>query len=314
MSTPASTARPFPSSILLATDLSARGDRALSRALQLARQWKARLVVLTVLPQGNAAERVARRLPGATALDDAAARPLAEQRLRRLLEGETDGVDTALRIGHGHVGRAVLQAAAEENCALIVTGIAGDPLFELPLVGSTVLWLTRHSRLPVLIVHDRVRGPYRNLSLACDFSDSASQAARCALELFGPPLQLSVVHALQSSGGLLSMDDREVLLEQDRLGAREQAQAVVAGLRPVLGDAQVHKHIALGDPAPLLAEHARANDVELVVVATHGRSALFDLLIGSVARRLVETLETDTLLVRDPRSLAAANADAAASA
>ena len=39
-----------PNAILLATDLSARCDRALSRALQLARQWQARLVVATVLP------------------------------------------------------------------------------------------------------------------------------------------------------------------------------------------------------------------------------------------------------------------------
>ena len=39
-----------PASLLLATDLSARGDRAFDRAVQLARQWRARLVIATVLP------------------------------------------------------------------------------------------------------------------------------------------------------------------------------------------------------------------------------------------------------------------------
>ena len=39
-----------PASLLLATDLSARCDRALARAVALARQWQARLVVLCVLP------------------------------------------------------------------------------------------------------------------------------------------------------------------------------------------------------------------------------------------------------------------------
>ncbi|MCD9088378.1 universal stress protein [Stenotrophomonas sp. SY1] len=306
-------ASPPPTSILLATDLSARGDRALARALQLARQWKARLVVATVLPDNNATELLAQLLPAAPPLDENLTRPVAEQRLRRLFEGEVTDVAVDVRVGQGHVGRAILQLAAEEDCGLIITGIASDPLFELPMVGSSVLWLTRHSTLPVLIVHDRVRGPYRNLALASDFSDSAEQAARCALDLFGPPLQLSLVHALESPGSVLLTGDREALQEQERSGAREQAQALLAGLRPLLGQAHVSKLIEPGDPARMLTEHARAADMELVIVATHGRSALFDLLIGSVARRLVETLETDTLLVRDPRSLAAANADAAAS-
>ncbi len=314
MTTPAVTARTTPSSILLATDLSARCDRALSRALQLARQWRARLVVATVLPDSDASGLIARLLPNADALDGTTARTLAEQRVRRLLQGEADDVAVEIRLGHGHVGRAVLQLAAEEGCGLVITGIAGDPLFELPLVGSTVLWLTRHSMLPVLIVHERVRGPYRNLALASDFSASANQAARCALELLGAPLQLSVVHALESPGSVLLTADRDVLQDEARGSARAQAQALLAELRPVLGEAHVQKLIEPGDPARMLADHALASGTELVIVATHGRSALFDLLIGSVARRLVETLETDTLLVRDPRSLAAAKADAATSA
>ncbi|KRG66552.1 hypothetical protein ABB26_00325 [Stenotrophomonas humi] len=295
-----------PTSLLLATDLSARCDRALARALQLARQWNARLVVATVLPDSVSGEIPSKLLASAPPLDDQRARQLAERRLQRLLDEHTQGLQVDVRVGHGHVGRSVLQLAAEEDCGLIITGISSDPLFELPMLGSSVLWLTRHSMLPVLIVHERVRGPYRNLAVACDFSDSVDYATRQALTLFGTPLQLSLVHALESPGSLLFSADREAMQGHARSDAREQAQALLAGLRSLLGEAHVLKVIEPGDPARIVSEHAQAAGSELVVVATHGRGALFNLLIGSVARQLVEALETDTLLVRDARSAAAA--------
>ena len=81
--------------------------------------------------------------------------------------------------------------------------------------------------------------------------------------------------------------------------ARAQARSFIANLQP-LPPEHLQLLIEADDPARLLRRHAA--DAELVVLATHGRGALFELLIGSVARRLVATLETDTLLVRDRRS------------
>lgn len=291
-----------PSTILLATDLSARCDRALARALQLARQWNARLVVTTVLP--DAAIEAGAGLSQHASSE----RDTAERRLQRLLEDEDRNMRIEVRVTQGHVGRALLQLAAEEGCGLLVTGIASDTLFELPVLGSTVLWLSRHSPLPVLIVHDRVRGAYRHLAVASDFSDSANQAASHALSLLGPPLRLSLVHALESSGSPLLGSDRASAQEQAREAARGQAQEVLAELRPLLAQARAETHIDDGAPAAVLLRHTRASGAELVIVATHGRGALFELLIGSVARRLVAVLETDTLLIRDPRSLPAATA------
>lgn len=299
MPSPESHSHALPSAILLATDLSARCDRALARALQLARQWNARLVVATVLP--DAAVEAGAELPhGAPNERDA-----AERRLQRLLDGEDHSGRIDVRVTQGHVGRALLRLAAEENCGLLVTGIASDMLFELPVPGSTVLWLSRHSPLPVLIVHDRVRGPYRHLTVASDFSDSANRAAGQALSLLGPPLRLSLVHALESTGSPLLGSDGASVQEQARDAARGQAQQVLAELRPLLAQAMAEIHIDTGAPAAVLRRYTRTSGTELVVVATHGRGALFELLIGSVARRLVAVLETDTLLIRDPLSLPA---------
>ncbi len=292
-----------PGAILLATDLSARCDRALSRALQLARQWNARLVVATVLPPVPAQRMITGILDAPDPLVREHARQSVEWRLRRDLGAEADGIALEVRIGEGHVGRALLQLAAEAGCGLIVTGIASDPAFELPALGSSVLWLTRHCPLPLLVVHRRVRAPYRNLAVATDFSESARHATCQALDLFGPPLRLALVHALETPGSALLAGDREMLQAQARLRANEQARDFQAGLPALAAPGQVQAVIEPGDPARLLRQHAEAEDIDLAVVGTHGRGALFELLIGSVARRLVATLETDTLLVRDPRSL-----------
>lgn len=284
---------PPPAAILLATDLSARCDRALSRALQLARQWNARLVVATVLPPAPSPRSF-------LATEPAPDTARLEQRLHRDIGTDAEGIALDVRVIEGHVGRALLQLATEEGCGLIVTGIASDPAFELPLLGSTVLWLTRHSPLPLLVVHQRVRGPYRRFTVATDFSDSSVNAANHALALFGQPLQLALVHALETPGSALLGGDRDVLLAQAHQQARTQARAFLAGLRPLPPSERIRLVIEPGDPAPLLQRQAA--ECELVVVATHGRGALFELLIGSIARRLVATLETDTLLVRDQRS------------
>jgi len=286
-------AAPPPAAILLATDLSARCDRALSRALQLARQWETRLVVATVLPPAPSPQSFLATGPAPDV-------GRLEQRLHRDIGADAEGVALSVRVAEGHVGRALLQLAAEEGCGLVVTGIASDPAFELPLLGSTVLWLTRHSPLPLLVVHQRVRGPYRRLAVATDFSDSSANAANRALALFGQPLQLALVHALETPGSALLGGDHDVLLAQAHEQARTQARAFLAGLRPLPPPERIRLVIEPGDPAPLLQRQAA--EAELVVVATHGRGALFELLIGSVARRLVATLETDTLLVRDQRS------------
>ncbi len=48
----------------------------------------------------------------------------------------------------------------------------------------------------------------------------------------------------------------------------------------------------------LVRDHVRDHHVDLVVAGSQGRSALSEILFGSVANRILETVETDTLLVQ----------------
>src|SRR5690606_1829436 len=149
-----------PRAILLATDLDGRCDRALDRAVALARAWSARLVVLTVVEPPAAPPPRPGQVPPAQA-SEAALRAAA--RLRRDIGPAADGLDFELLVREGRVGECIDAVADDTGCSLLVTGVAHDAFFGRHLVGSTVDWLVRHAGLPLLVVRDRAHAPYARL-------------------------------------------------------------------------------------------------------------------------------------------------------
>ncbi|WP_225765867.1 universal stress protein [Stenotrophomonas sp. Marseille-Q4652] len=287
-----------PHAVLLATDLSARCDRALDRALLLARQWQARLVVATVV-ENDPGQSLVDGVLGTSENQRPSARQLAERRLLRDLGELQDPPPLTVRVERGQVGRTLLEVAREEGCGLIVTGLARDTLFEPQVLGSSVAWLARNAGIPLLVVHGRARAPYRGIAVASDFSDAARHALQAAQRLFGPAPLLSLVHGVHvPKAGLLSAG-RDAALDAACDKARSQARAWLrdCGLDPAQAEA-APLVVQPGDPARLVRDHARDHPVDLVVVGSQGRGALSEILLGSVANRVLETGETDTLLVQ----------------
>ncbi|MEN1940594.1 universal stress protein [Luteimonas sp. MJ246] len=284
--------RGAPRAILLATDLDGRCDRALDRAVALARAWRARLVVLTVV-EPTPAPPPRRDLPPSPQASQAALRAAA--RLRRDVGPVGDGLELELLVREGQVGSCVESVATETGCSLVVTGIAHDALFGRHLLGSTVTWLSRHGHLPLLVVRDRVHAPYARMVVASDFSTSSAHALDVARGFF-PETAASLFTAFEPPYLGLRDGDRE-------RGVGDMHEAIMQKARDFVaahGHAGLPVAAAHGDAARRMAEHALAIDAGLVVVATHGRGALFHLLIGSVAREVLDASPCDTLLVPEP--------------
>ncbi len=292
-------ANPIPGTILLATDLSARCDRALDRAVQLARQWQARLVAVTVVDPGTLSETRVRAAPQPSwGGDDNGPVARTLRQLRR--DAAATDVDIVVRVEEGRVNETLARVAAEEGAGLIVTGIARSESLGRTVLGSTVDWLVRHATVPVLVVRDRTRGAYRNIVLASDFSPSARLALERAAGLFaGVPM--TVFNAFEVP--FLGMMDPKAqsAIAQGREAATREGQDFLASaaLDPAQREA-IRLHVEHGEPVRLTYEYARDHEADLIVLGTHGRSALFDILIGSIARRILETAATDILLVRNP--------------
>ena len=57
--------------------------------------------------------------------------------------------------------------------------------------------------------------------------------------------------------------------------------------------------VMFGTPAREIVNHAAANDIDLIVMGTHGRGGVHHLLMGSVAERVVRAAPCPVLTVRD---------------
>jgi nucleotide-binding universal stress UspA family protein len=282
-----------PKTILLATDLSCRSDRALDRATALAREWQARLVVLHAIQRPEpVTDLPSWRQP----LD---ARQAARQRVLDDLQG-ADGVDLEVIVERGDPTSRILEVIERLGCELVVTGVARDETLGRVLLGNTVEKLVRQANVPVLVVKMRPRGPYRNVVVATDFSEGSRCALETTLALL-PTAQVSLFHAYHGPPQSLAADAMAAR-EAAARWAMADSQAFLADTPAVAADGRHIETICeYGDVGALLQDLVRARGIDLVVLGTEGRSGLAGVLLGSVAERLLSRLLVDVLVVRRRR-------------
>lgn len=285
-----------PRHILLATDLSSRSDRALDRAVRLAREWDARLVALTVV-ESEPAEAPTSVLSRASGLRGGAAhRAMVEHRLRADLAGEGD-LPLVPRVEQGAVADTVLTVASAEGSGLIVTGVARTEALSRVVLGSTVDALTRRSPVPLLVVRNRPRAAYGRVVVASDFTEASRHTLRTAARLF-PQAELTLFHAFNNPYPAIGGVDTTRVRADGLAQAEREAEAFIQSCQlPDDVALRLRTWLEHGDPGLLLHAHGQAHPADLVVLGTQQRRGVLGLLLGSVAQRALELAENDVLVV-----------------
>lgn len=279
----------FPPRILLATDLSARSDRATDRAAQLAREHGSELVALYVMEQGQGADALSWRH---------AAEDEVESQIRHALGREEAAVTVAM--AEGPAAPAILQAAQERDCGLVVMGVARHELFGPTHLGATTRGVVTRSRAPVLVVKTRVAGPYRRMVAASDFSNSSMHALETAAH-FLPSVEPSLFHAFRVPyEGFTSRASSGDWFEQEAGHERDEFLARIK-LAPEFRE-RLKVIVEYGSIHELLDVYVRDTRTDLAVVASHGRSGIFAIPIGNEALKLVAEAPCDVLIVPEPQA------------
>ena len=274
---------PFPArpgAILMATDLSARCDRALDRAVQLSAQWQVPLQVVHAAPR----EAIGAR---------SAAETLAS--IRKRIERDLDDGSIDVRVEEGDPAEVILDVAGRSGSDLVVLGDAsGTP--GRRLLGNTVETLVRSAPASVLVVKQRPRGGYRRVLVGTDLTPESRHGLETAAALF-PEAGFTLLHALDIPYESLWLDARH----REDLARMEMAtiEAFVAQARL---DADLRRQLRLlvkhGHPESMLREHALEYDCDLTVIGSFRRGLAFHLLVGGTTRRIVQVAPSDVLVVR----------------
>jgi nucleotide-binding universal stress UspA family protein len=275
--------------ITLATDLTARTDRAFDRAASLARRWNARLLIVHAVEER----------PGITDQPSwrRGADPVQAARLKLQFDYPGwEGVDTAIEVKIGTPQDVVLEAANRENTDLVITGIAREDYYGRDELGALVPVLAQKAAAPVLVVKKRLTGAPRRVVVASDLTDASHAALDLALGLFGPA-RLTLFNAFDIPYRGLAGDKTE-LERTMRPGVIEECKTMLVDAAGASAAAQVEIVAELGSPASILAKLVADRDIDLVVTGTYGRSGILEVLVGSTAMEIMAQVSCDVLVAR----------------
>jgi len=148
----------------------------------------------------------------------------------------------------------------------------------------------------------------RRILYPTDFSERSVVAIPLALDLarlYGA--ELHCLHVVDVPGEFILEDSYMLPLtteyrpDYDELkkAAETHLDQFIAQHMPDVRDS-IKKAVVVGKPFAEIIGYARERDIDLIVLGTHGRSALGSMLLGSVAEKVVRKAPCAVLTVRHP--------------
>lgn len=262
--------------VLLASDFTARLDRATDRAIRLAEERQGTLVIAHVLEKN---------------VDLA-----PEDVINRLRADLPDGAsDAELIIRTGSAPKTLAAIAAERASDLIVTGVGRYNTIGDYFLGTAVNHIVRNADQPVLVVRRRATRSYQRILVATDLSDCSRAALLAAVALF-PKASITLVHAFHVPfEGWLKSDD---VTRDVRAEAQAELDAFVATIGPDIS-ARLEPRLSEGETGTAVVDALNQTNADLLVLGTHGRSGFAHATIGSHAEALLSAVNVDVLMVRE---------------
>jgi len=299
--------------ILAAVDFSDCSLEALRYAADLSRALRSRLEIVHVVEAISYAPMVG------SGVDLDRVRELQEgaawQRLEQLAADlRKRGLRCRIHLKVGAAASTIVDTAQRRFADLIVVATAARRGVGRLLLGSVAERVVQTSTCPVLAIaagSRKKRTPLREAGVKVrrilaptDFSEISDHAVRdaagLARRLGAELILLHAVEPLLLAGDLDGSSAVATVLTSIEDGARKSLARRLQRLKKAgLRCRSVH---ATGMAATTIADAADKLRADLVVMATHGRTGVSHLFLGSVAERVVRTAHRPVLTVPAPRT------------
>ncbi len=144
----------------------------------------------------------------------------------------------------------------------------------------------------------------KNILLPTDFSKTSLSAAEYAVELAHQyKAKLHVLNVLEKTPPILairSLDlSREKIIESIDTDAKSQLAECTNKVKK-LGDVEIISEIKKGIDYEEIIKYSKDKKIDIIVIATHGRTGLLHTLLGSVAEKVIRYSKIPVLVITPP--------------
>lgn len=217
---------------------------------------------------------------------------------------EADGVAACCEVVVARdVPKAIAAHAESSGSAVLVVGPSGVSGWKKFVLGSVTERLLRLAPASLLVARGKSAETPSVILVALDMTPGSTRALRTAAGLAKScGAKLVALHAVPQPGAALMAAGDVYLpetwaLEAERVATVQREFGAWLRRQPGLGP-DVEARVVEGNPAEVVVQEAKACGAGLVVVGSHGKTAVHEFFVGSVARSVATHAPVPVLVVR----------------
>ncbi len=277
--------------ILVGVDVFEKSDNVLKRALVLADENKADLFIVHAVrtPWLDVPSYFGSKEIG---IDKEGITKKIEKKIKAL--NKNTKVSCFVFVKEGNADDIILYESKLHKADMIVIGAHSKTKGRKSFLGTTAQRVAQQSHLPVLIVKNSAKTPYKNIIAPTDFEMQSKQSILFAKNIF-PTSKIDIVHAFET----IYMEGPYAVVGYDLSQYNDVARSCAKkDLKDFMQDVSVKKGKVID--GELYAKEALINYIDegsydLVVMGSRG-TAGFKALLGSVATYILRETSSDVLV------------------
>lgn len=283
--------------LVIATDFSKYAEYALQRAISLAERHHIPLHLIYVLQQQLA--NFGQYSKNEQQNDFFSLEKDMLDKLSSLINKYCTNISVNLTVLAGRAADEIIQYTVQNQGNLIIVGAYGQYYVDEHVLGTTSSDILDQGNTPVLLIKTEPSFSYKRILVGTDFSKPSKKAIEFTFQCF-PEARFQLLHVMDIFNIHHLKGDAVAILESKM--ENDKSKDIMEQLDLFLKECNVkqdqfEKKIMGGYLADTIALQAKNWKADLLAFGTQGHSKLHYLLMGSVAKRLLQLSNVDMLAV-----------------